>query len=149
MRQSKAEIYLHFVWATQNRQPTLTPEMERAIHRAIESEALAQGCKTLAINGTDNHVHLLVKIPTRLSAARLMNQVKGVSSLLAHTHYPDNTLFAWQDGYGVFSVGRNQTKAVIAYIANQKTHHAEHNLHPEWEETDEPYLPKASRSQTG
>ena len=149
MRQSKAEIYLHFVWTTQYRQPTLTPEIERAVHRAIESQALTLGCKTLAINGTENHVHLLVKTPTRLSAARLMNQVKSLSSSLTHQHFPNHAEFGWQDGYGVFSVGRNQIKGVIAYIENQKEHHAKNELHPDWEETDEEYIPKASRSQTG
>ena len=89
-----------------------------------------------------DHVHLLVKTPTRLAPARLMQQVKGVSSHFTHDRLAECEGFFWQEGYGVFSVGRNQRQAVIAYIANQKQHHAANTLHTAWEETDEEYTPK-------
>ncbi len=139
MRQSKAEIYLHLVWATSNRLPWIGPEIERAVYRSIQQEAQRLHCAVLAIGGIANHVHLVVKLPTRLSAAELMKQVKGVSSRFISEQLPGNEGFRWQEGYGVFSVGVNQVKHIVAYVENQKQHHADGTLYPLWEETDEEY----------
>ena len=70
-----------------------------------------------------------------------MAQVKGVSSVFANDEIFRQDGFRWQEGYGVFSVGRNQKNGIIAYIKNQKTHHAEQSVQPDWEETDEEYIP--------
>ena len=141
MRQSKAEVYFHFVWATGQRLPIITPEAEGPIYRVIQQQAQKLGCAVLALNGMADHVHLFVKSPTRLSPAKIMAQVKGVSSVFANDEIFGQDGFRWQEGYGVFSVGRNQKNGVIAYINNQKTHHAAQTTQPDWEETDEEYLP--------
>lgn len=136
MRRSKAEIYLHFVWAVQHREPLLIPELERQVHRCIEAEAQGMGCSTLAINGMLDHVHLAVQMPTKVSPAELMKRVKGVSSALANELTPD-IRFRWQEGYAVFSIGRPHVAKVIRYIENQKRHHAQNTVWAQWEETDE------------
>ena|SRR5947209_8062492 len=89
-----------------------------------------------------DHVHLLVTVPSRLSAADLAQQVKGVSSRFVSEQLPGHEGFYWQEGYGVFSVSRSHVKRVIAYIRDQKHHHQANLLWPEWEETDEEYLPE-------
>lgn len=139
MRQSKADVYLHLVWATLRREPMLSDEIERAVYRCIEREARRLGCEVLALGVMPDHVHLCVKIPTRLAIARLMNQVKGVSSHFVHDQLPNQEAFRWQGGYGVFSVGPNQVACIIAYIENQKKHHADGRIYSRWEETDEEY----------
>ena len=113
--------------------------MERPIYRAIEQEAQRLVCAVLAVNGMADYVHLLVKSPTRLSPAKIMAQIKGVSSVFANAQIFGQDGFRWQEGYGVFSVGRNQRAGVIAYIKDQKTHHATQDIQPDWEETDEEY----------
>lgn len=145
-RQSKAEIYLHMVWATRLREPLVEPAIERAVHRCVEAEARDLGCVVLAINGMPDHVHMLVRIPTRISAAELAKQVKGVSSRFVNDQLPGHEGFRWQEGYGVFSVSRSHVKRVIAYIKGQKRHHEMEDLWPEWEETDEEYVPAANPS---
>ncbi len=145
MRQSKAEIYLHLVWGTMHREAFVTPGIERAVYRCIENEARRQRCEVLAIGGMPDHVHLCVKIPTNLAISRLMNQVKGVSSHFVQDQLPEAMPFQWQEGYGVFSVGTNQVKPIVAYIENQKQHHRDGSLQSRWEETDEEYQPKLSR----
>jgi putative transposase len=142
LRQSKAEIYLHLVWTTLRREPWLVPEVSRAVYRCLTQEAERLGCDVLALGGTADHVHLAVKQPTRLAVARLMNQIKGVSSHFVHDQMPSLDGFAWQEGYGVFSIGRNQIAPVIEYIANQERHHAEGSTHARWEEADEEYTPQ-------
>ena len=143
MRQSKAEVYLHLVWATLGREPFLTIEIERPVYRCIENEAKRLNCEVLAISGMPDHVHMCVRLPTSLTIARLMNQVKGVSSHFVHGQLPDCMAFRWQEGYGVFSVGPNQVSSVLAYIGGQKHHHSENSLHDRWEETDEEYQPQS------
>ncbi len=117
------------------------PEMEGPIYHAIQQEAQRLGCAVLAVNGMADHVHLLVKAPTRLSPAKIMAQIKGVSSHFANDQIFGRDGFRWQEGYGVFSVGRNQKNGVIAYIKDQKAHHAAQTTQPDWENTDEEYTP--------
>jgi putative transposase len=140
-RQSKAEIFLHLVWATRLREPRITGEWERTVHRCIEAEARRLGCVVLALNGMPDHLHLLVEIPTKLSAAELAQQVKGVSSRLLNEQLPLHDAFRWQEAYGAFSVSRSHLKRVIAYVETQKEHHQAGSVWAEWEETE--YQPSA------
>jgi len=133
---SKVHFYGHFVWATRGRYPHLTIEYERSIHRCIVSEAEQLRCIVLAIGGMPDHVHVVVRIPGTLSPAQLMKQVKGVSSALMNDLRPEfSELFRWQDGYAFFSIGQSEEEqqAIIAYVRNQKKHHASNSLQTEWE----------------
>ena len=137
MRRTKAEIHLHFVWGTVHRLPLITPEVEREIYRCISGEVERAQCILLALNGMPDHVHLLVRMPTKLAPAALMQRVKGISSNFVRDQLRPDELFAWQDGYGVFSISRPHVRRVTNYIMNQKTHHAEGTLWPDSEETGE------------
>src|SRR5579884_777982 len=142
MHRSKAEIYLHFVWATYRRLPLVSAEVEQALYACIMEEARRCDCETLAIGGMPDHVHLVVQIPTVCSAAKLMQRVKGVSSALARQQLVPGELFGWQDAYGVFSVSRSHKGRVVAYVHNQKRHHAAGKLWPEWEQAGEEIAPR-------
>ncbi len=137
MRRSKSEIYLHLVWATGKREPIISSDIERAVHRCIEEQAKSLGCEVLAVNGMPNHVHLAVKIPGKLSASELAKQVKGVSSHFIHERFPQLENFAWQEGYAAFSICRSHVKTVIDYVERQKEHHAEGKTWQSLEEVDE------------
>lgn len=120
---SKSEVYLHLVWAVKGRQPLLDGEVERLAHRVIESEAREQGCAVLALGGTDDHVHLLVKLPGAIAVQDLAHQVKGASSRAAAAADPDRW-FAWQVGYSAFSVSPRHVGVVRTYIEEQRARHA-------------------------
>jgi putative transposase len=137
MQRSKVEIYLHFAWATWRREAFITPAMERNLYRCMEMEARRLGCQVLAVGGTADHVHLVVKIPATIGAAKIMQQVKGVSSCFARDHCRPDHIFGWQDNYGVLSVSPCDRKQVIRYVENQKHHHASGDLWPEAEEMSE------------
>jgi putative transposase len=139
MRQSLVEIYLHYVWTTQNRLPVITSERERALYRCIIQEAEKLECVVCALGGVEDHVHLLLKISSKHAPAFLIKQIEGVSSRFLHDQFPDTGGLRWQEGYGVFSVTPTQIQPVIAYIQNQKQHHADGTLHHRWEATDEEY----------
>jgi putative transposase len=136
MRRSKVELYVHAVWATWRRQPYLVPELERSVYRCIEGESARLGVSILAINGLEDHMHVLAKLPATIAVARLMNQLKGVSSAHVHDQMPCWEHFRWQENYGAFSVSRSHIARVRQYVLDQKRVHSDNDVHADWEETD-------------
>jgi putative transposase len=137
VKQSKAEIYLHFVWATYERLPLVTAECEAAVYACVIHEVVELGGQVLAIGGLPDHLHLVVKAPAKHSISHLMQRAKGVSSTFARDRLKPGEFFGWQDGYAAFSISRSHLKAVVTYVRNQKRRHAENKLWPQWEETQE------------
>jgi putative transposase len=137
MRRNKLALYLHLVWATWDRLPLIEPEFERRLLRNIESEAQGLGCKVLAINCTENHVHVLLAIPTTISIADLVKKMKGVSSHFANDEFDLEYQFKWQGSYGAFTVSRWDVDKIKQYVKHQKEHHATDELMPELEEVFE------------
>ena len=137
VRRSKAEIYLHLVWATHNRQPWLTPELAPPIYERVTATARRLRCTVLGLGGMPDHVHLLVRLPPITSISLLAQQVKGSSSRLAREVSQCEEIFRWQEGYGVFSVSRSHVSRVVSYVENQAKHHANKRLWSDWEEVDE------------
>lgn len=128
MRRNKLKMFLHLIWGTWDRLPLITPDIERRLLRNIESEARKLGCTVLAINSTEDHIHILVKIPATITVANLLKQLKGVSS-----HFVNETLrppfkFKWQDNYGAFTVSRWDVDKIKGYIKRQKEHHRSGDL---------------------
>ena len=137
MRRNKLALYLHLVWATWDRLPLLTPEIERRVYRNIESEARGMGCTVLAINGMPDHTHLGLVIPTTITIANLVKQVKGVSSHFVNETLKPDFEFKWQGSYGAFTVSRWDVDKIVNYVKRQKEHHQLNELFPEWEEAFE------------
>ncbi len=137
MRRNKLALFLHLVWATWDRLPLITPDIERRLYRNIESEAQKLGCQVLALNGVEDHVHLLVTIPSTLTVADLLKQVKGVSSHFVNEVLKPPAQFKWQGSYGAFTVSRWDVARIKEYIKRQKEHHQSSELVPEFEETFE------------
>jgi putative transposase len=135
MKGNKLALYLHLVWATWDRLPLITPDIERRLHRCIEGEAQGQKCPVLALNGTEDHVHLVVCLPTTLPIATLAKQVKGASSHFANQALSPSSQFKWQGSYGAFTVSRWDLDRIIQYVNRQKEHHRDNNLVPDWETT--------------
>lgn len=116
----------------------MTPRIEQQVYAAIVNEATRCRVEVLAIGGMPDHIHLVVKKPTTISEAQLMQRVKGVSSTVVRTRViADEENFRWQENYGVFSFHGAHAGRVVAYVHNQKRHHSADKLRPDWEEPDE------------
>jgi putative transposase len=117
-------LYYHIVWATKERLPLIEPAKETELYGYIIGKADYLSCIVHAIDGTDNHTHLVVSIPPNLSIAEFVKKIKGSSS-----HYWNQNLSAdklyWQEGYGVFSLGNKQLETAVNYVKNQKIHHSQ------------------------
>jgi REP element-mobilizing transposase RayT len=135
MKRNKLALYLHLVWATWDRLPMITPEIERRLYRNIESEVQGMGCTVLALNGVSDHVHLVVSIPSTITIADLVKQVKGVSSHFVNEAIKPDEQFKWQGNYGALTVSRWDLAKIVGYVKRQKEHHGSDDLVPEWEET--------------
>ncbi len=122
-------LYYHFVWATKEREPLIEPSQEVDLHNYIIGKADALKCITHVINGTADHIHLIASIPPTLAIAEFVKNIKGSSAhYVNHTLSPISRNFGWQAGYGVFSLGRKQLEQAVAYVDNQKSHHAQGTL---------------------
>jgi putative transposase len=137
MRRNKLALYLHLVWATWDRLPLVTPEIERRVYRNIESEARSISCTVLAINGMPDHAHLVLSIPATITIANLVKQVKGVSSHFVNETLKPDFEFKWQGSYGAFTVSRWDVDKIVNYVKRQKEHHQLNELFPEWEDAFE------------
>ena len=118
------QLYYHMVWATKNREPILTPEVEPVVHDLLRGKAIGLEAVVFALNGTADHVHLIAAIPPKLAVARFIGQVKAVAATRFNkSGLPGGPLF-WQEEYGVFSFDGKRLVNHIAYVERQKEHHA-------------------------
>lgn len=135
MRRNKVALYVHLVRATWDRLPLIKPEIERRLLRNIESEAQKLGCIVLVINCVEDHVHVLLMLPTTIAISDLVKQMKGVSSHFANDELELEYQFKWQGSYGAFTVSRWDVDKIKEYVNRQKEHHATGELMREFEET--------------
>ena len=139
MRRNKLDVCLHFVWATWDRLPLVTEEIEREVYRCLEQACRDGKCEALAVGGMPDHVHLLLVIHNTVTIADLMSHIKGGSSRFVSEKLCPGEWFAWQANYGCFSISRSHRQRLIDYIQNQKQHHADGDLWPAAEEANESF----------
>lgn len=132
MRQDKIEVYVHLIWTTWERTHWITPELERLMFPVLCEIANRHNALVLGVNGTGDHVHLLVKFSSTTRLCDLVKDAKGASSRLANDHLGDFT-FKWRPTYAAFSVSRWNVRALCAYITRQKEHHAANTTNPHLE----------------
>jgi REP element-mobilizing transposase RayT len=146
MRSNRINVLVHFVWTTWDKLPILQDDIRRAVYRYIWSTVEAYGCKPVAIGGTDDHVHLLVEMSASVSMSVLVKKVKGASSRIVSKELRSGEWFAWQGGYGAFSVSARDRIIVVRYIENQEEHHKYGGLielyEPEANNTNTEHLPQ-------
>jgi putative transposase len=141
-RRNYLSVALHLVWTTADRQPYITSDVETRLYDYCVGVARRKGCDVLAIGGTENHVHLLLTLPSTIRLCDLMRDVKaGSSHFMMRTLKPD-TWFDWQDSYAAIAVSPSHRKRIIAYIHNQKQHHADGTIDELLEQDGETYDPE-------
>jgi len=125
--------YVHFVWATWDRRNTIEARWEEDLYAELRAECWRTRCVVRALNGIENHVHLLVDLPPTLTIAEAAKQIKGASSLFVNEHLAPAEKFKWQQEYAAFSVSRWDVNKIRKYIDRQKEHHAAGTIKPELE----------------
>ena len=116
-------LLVHFIFSTKDRRPYLDADIRPRVFAYMGGVFRELGAAPLLINGPDDHVHALASMPASVSVAEAMRVVKTNSSRWVHEQWTDRRGFAWQSGYGAFSVSQSNRVEVERYIANQEEHH--------------------------
>jgi putative transposase len=133
---SHAKLFYHFVWSTKNRAPLVDAEIELGLRAVFAAKAEELEIEIVEANGTQDHVHLLVKSKAALAPADIAKNLKGASShFVNHVVLGEDRIRSlyWQDGYGVVSVSPGAVRSVQQYIRNQKEHHKSNKLIEDFE----------------
>lgn len=123
MPQSYTNLIYHIVFSTKNRQPLITRNVQSRLYDYIGGIIRQQGGIALAINGIDDHVHVLAKLRPDKAVSDVLRDLKANSSGWLHDVFPELKDFSWQNGYGAFTVSASQVEKVKEYISNQERHH--------------------------
>ena len=124
MSHSLIKIWIHGVFSTKDRTSLINNNLETELYEHIKKKLEEDlDCKVRAINGTEDHIHLLFLLSPNFSVGDIFKNIKGESSHWINQSDFTSTKFAWQIGYGAFSVSESMVKDVELYIKNQKVHH--------------------------
>ena len=132
MAHSYSSCLVHCVFSTKERRKSIPCELRQRLWPYLGGIARENGMKGLAVGGTDDHVHMLVSLPATLPVAKAIQLIKGGSSKWIHDTFPTHADFAWQEGYGAFSISVSGVKETIAYIDSQEQHHRTRSFEEEF-----------------
>jgi len=133
MGQSLSYLLVHSVFSTKDRHPFLRSEETRNEIYAYMAGILKNlECHPVKIGGVDDHVHILISLSKNMAFSQLIGRLKGSSSKRLKEKGVQG--FAWQNGYGAFSVSESNVEAVTAYITNQDEHHRKFSFQEEFRE---------------
>ena len=131
MANTFSHFYLHLVFSTKVASSLISPAFESRVWAYLGGIARHHGMTPIQIGGVDDHIHALVGTPTTLAPSSAAKYLKGDSSKWIHTEFRELDGFAWQDGYGAFSVSKSLVPTVADYIKRQREHHAKQSFEDE------------------
>jgi REP element-mobilizing transposase RayT len=131
MPQSLAKIYLHLIFSTKNRAPALVDPARESLHAYTATVLKTLGCHAVLINSVEDHIHILFELARTVTVSAVVEEVKTASSKWLKTQPGIKPGFAWQSGYGVFSVSASNLAAVKKYVAEQQEHHKKRSFQDE------------------
>ena len=123
MAQSLAQIYLHLIFSTKDRQRLLTPEIQPELFDYIGGTLNGLECPVARVGGMEDHVHVLFSLSKNHAPKYVVGEVKRKSSIWIKRRWPEMRGFQWQGGYGIFSVSATRVQNVKRYIERQADHH--------------------------
>src|SRR5436190_21751831 len=121
MPQSLSFVLLHIVFSTKDRQGFLGPEVRQQVHAYLATVARTAGCEAYRVGGVEDHVHMAVRLSRTITIAKLVETLKTSSSKSIKDDWPSLGNFAWQRGYGVFSVGPTSAATCANISTNRKS----------------------------
>ena len=126
------QIYLQIVFAVKYRAAVIDKSWSNRLYGVIGNLINESNCKTIIINGVEDHVHCFIGLRPVVSVSELLKTVKAKSSKYINDHSLTSSRFEWQEGYGVFSYSQSQVDSVYNYIKNQEEHHKKQTFRDEY-----------------
>lgn len=134
MPQSLSQVIVHFVFSTKERRPFLVPGIRARMHAYLATVCRDMEAEAFRVGGVADHVHLLNTLPRTVTQAAFVEHIKKSSSKWVKEQDAECREFAWQRGYGAFSVSVSQMEPVIRYIEAQEEHHRQRSFQEEYRE---------------
>jgi putative transposase len=126
------QIYLQTVFAVKYREAVIEKDWQLQLFGVIGNLINETDCKTIIVNGVEDHVHCFLGLKPVISVSELMKTVKAKSSKYINDHSLTPNRFEWQEGYGVFSYSQSQVDKVYRYVMNQAAHHQKQTFRDEY-----------------
>lgn len=139
MSQSLGMVIVHLVFSTKSRAPLILAEIRPRLHAYLAEAARGLGSHAYRVGGVADHVHLALTLPRTMTQGDLVKELKTASNHWLGKQGAGYADFAWQRGYGMFSVGSSQLAALERYIDNQEVHHQRRTFQEEFREFLERY----------
>jgi len=130
MSHTHSNLLSHIVFSTQGHLPLITSEIKSELFAYMGGLVKKLKGKPIIINGMSDHVHMLILLPPNVHLSETMRLVKANSSRWIKERFGKK--FAWQKGFGAFSVSRSNVDAVVRYIQNQEQHHTKFDFKMEF-----------------
>lgn len=132
MSHTYTSMRIHVIFSTKERQKRLREELRPKLWAYIAGIARHHGFEAIEVGGAEDHCHALIVLPPPMPLSKAVQTLKGCSSKWLNDTGVVGDNFAWQEGYGAFSVSASQTAGVIEYIKNQPEHHMKRNYAEEF-----------------
>lgn len=123
MPKTYCSVWLHIIWSTKLRKPSLFRSFRFDLFNYLKSYASKKDITLDIVNGVEDHIHLLIRLKTTQSISEVVNLLKGASSRWINVNSDFEDKFQWQNGYGIFSISERDIPKVRNYIYNQEKHH--------------------------
>jgi len=123
MPQSLAQILVHWIFSTKNREPILSDDVRRELHPYLATILKGMNSPAILVNSVEDHAHILIHLSKNHALCDVIELVKKDSSKWIKTKGKSYRSFHWQNGYGAFSVSQSNVAEVVRYIEGQKEHH--------------------------
>ena len=120
---SYVSSYFHCVFSTKERRHLISPELRERLWPFLGGIARQNKMKAVEIGGVEDHIHILISLPSTMAVSKALQLIKGGSSKWIHETFPEHRLFAWQEEYAAFSVSVSQLDKIVEYIKGQAGHH--------------------------
>ncbi len=134
MPSSYLSLHYHLIFSTKHRVPSLHPTVAPKVYEYLGSTVRGLGGQLLTAGGMPDHVHLLVRLGATKAVADVLRDLKSCTTKWAHETLPEMGAFAWQVGYGAFTVSPSMLNTVRRYIENQEEHHRTRTFQEEFVE---------------
>jgi len=123
MSQSLSQVYVHLIFSTKDREPWLSAQVQERLFPYLAAALNQQDSPALKVGGHMDHVHLLYRMSKNKIPSKVVGEIKARSSKWLKEEFEEMDGFAWQAGYGMFSVSSSLVDEVEEYIARQAEHH--------------------------
>jgi REP element-mobilizing transposase RayT len=123
MAQSLSNVLLHIVFSTKNCHRWIDVEIEEELFKYLAGICRELKCPAHKIGASDDHIHIACSLARTIAVSKLIEEIKTGSSKWMKTKSTRHEDFAWQNGYGAFSIGQSQLNDLRQYITSQREHH--------------------------